>query len=327
MTGRSSIPCLGLCGVTQSYRAASMDWPPVRGGGRAALNSIDEPSGCPTHDSAGFYGSALYNEIWRPQGFHTRMEAVLRGRRGQFLGSLVLYRSERNPRFTLGDERHLAAVLPVFSAALEACGAPVAHDHHVRSPDPPEALLMTLDDEVEHASDDALQLLLLAEGGVSRQAPSQPINALAGRLLPLLLRRLRQRAARGVEAVLDPPPSVSHENAFGQFVASGQLLRSRQAVGSRWVGEVSVQPTPRLAPITLTRLEPHRVALERALRSLPITAGQMAVCRERYRGASHRDIAQRLGVTQTTVTDHVRKACNRLDLRSRLSCGRWWMRA
>ena len=56
-----------------------------------------------------FFNSALYNEIWRPQGIHTRLEAVLRAARGRLLGSLVLYRAPGERRFTREDERRLAA--------------------------------------------------------------------------------------------------------------------------------------------------------------------------------------------------------------------------
>ena len=77
----------------------------------------------------------------------------------------------------------------------------------------------------------------------------------------MLLERLREHAAAGAVQVLAPPPSLVHETAAGQFVASGVLLRARCA------GE------PPLAQVTMRRLEPHRVALERALRSLPLTPG------------------------------------------------------
>ena len=69
---------------------------------------------------------------------------------------------------------------------------------------------------------------------------------------------------------------------------------------------------------TLRRLEPHRVALERALRALPLTPGQMAVCRELYHGRSHAQISGQLGVAPATVVDHVRKVYQTLDLRSTL---------
>lgn len=62
----------------------------------------------PIGSTRGFFGSVLCNEIWRPQGFHTRLEAAVRGRQGRLIGSLVLYRGPGDPRFTRDDERRLA---------------------------------------------------------------------------------------------------------------------------------------------------------------------------------------------------------------------------
>ena len=254
------------------------------------------------HD--GFYRSALYNEIWRPQGFHTRLEAVVRGRDGRLLGSLVLYRQPGDPRFTHDEEHRLASVLPPLAAALQATGPALANDRHVNAPDAPEALLLTLQGEVRHASPGAHRLLLMAEGGASRASLSKPLDLLAGRLVPMLLTRLRERALAGAAQTLAPPPSITHETAAGQFVASGLLLRPVQ------------RDAAPLAQITLRRLEPHRVALERALRHLPLTPGQTAVCRALYNGNSHSAISAQLGVAPTTVVDHVRRVYQALDLRS-----------
>ncbi len=255
-------------------------------------------------DHAQFFNSALYNEIWRPQGFHTRMEAVLRGRSGRLLGSLVLYRAAGDARFNLADEQRLAAVLPAFAAGLEALGAATADDHHVPSPEPAETLLLTLQGQLCHASAGAHRLLLMAEGGAGRDSLGTPLDLLAGRLLPVLLARLRKQVLDGPGPALAAPPSISHDTEAGQFVASGTLLRPLQAGASP------------LAQVTLRRLEPHRVALERALRALPLTAGQMAVCRHLYHGRSHAQISHHLGVAPATVVDHVRKVYCALDLRS-----------
>ena len=261
---------------------------------------------------AAFFGSALYNEIWRPQGFHTRLEAVLRGRDARLIGSLVLYRSPGEACFSAEDERCLASVLPAFAAALQASGPAVADDRHVPGPEPAETLLLTLQGQVCHASPGAHRLLLMAEGGASRATLSRPLDMLAGRLVPMLLARLRQQVS-GPGAValasppsLAPPPSITHETPAGQFVASGLLLRALHE---------DRQP---LAQITLQRLEPHRVALERALRALPVTPGQMAVCRHLYHGHTQDQIGQRLGVATATVVDHVRKLYLALDVRSAL---------
>lgn len=257
-------------------------------------------------DHPAFFQSALYNEIWRPQGFHTRLEAVVRGAGGRLIGSLVLYRAPGDPRFTRDEERRLAAVLPDFASAMESHGPAVADDRHVPSHQPPQTLLLTLDGRVCHASPGAHGMLLMAEGGASRDALSKPLDALAGRLLPMLMAKLRVHARSPVLEGSAPPPSITHETPAGQFVASGTLMRAFQ-------GDAAP-----LAQVTLRRLEPHRVALARALRRLPLTPGQAAVCRELYHGRSHSEIGQRLGVATATVVDHVRKAYDQLDVRSSL---------
>ncbi len=251
-----------------------------------------------------FFRSALYNEVWRPQGLHTRLEGVLRGRCGTLLGSLVLYRGPGERPFTPRDEQLLAAVLPAFAAALQVHGAAQADDRHVFSPEAPETLLLTLEGALCHASAGAERLLLMADGGLTPDRLARPLQPAQMHLLALLLARLRERARAGAAEVLAPPPSIVHETAAGQFVASGTLLRARLA------GE------PPLAQVTLRRLEPHRVALERALRSLPLTPGQLAVCRGLFHGHTHGQIGRQLGVATATVTDHVRKIHGTLDLHS-----------
>jgi len=253
---------------------------------------------------ADFFRSALYNEIWRPQGLHTRLEAVVRTARGRLLGSLVLYRGPGEPDFIAEDEERLAAVLPWVAAGMEAGEAAVQADRHVPAPEPAETLLLTLDGQLCHASAGAHRLLLMADGGASRAALSRPLDALAGHLLPRLLACVARREAAA--DTLLPPPSLTQTNASGQFVASAVLL---QPLGAR---------EPPLVQVTLRRHEPHGVALERALRGLPLTPGQVAVCRELYHGRSHAHIGQRLGVAPATVVDHVRKIYRALELRSTL---------
>src|SRR5438132_11666054 len=51
---------------------------------RAAVRSAREL------DTPAFFRSALYNEVWRPQGLHTRAEVMVRTPRARTLGSLVL---------------------------------------------------------------------------------------------------------------------------------------------------------------------------------------------------------------------------------------------
>jgi ATP/maltotriose-dependent transcriptional regulator MalT len=207
----------------------------------------------------------------------------------------VLYRAAGKPGFSLNEERHLAAVLPALADGLQAGEVPPADDSRVPSPEPAQTLLLTLRGEVCHAS-----------------LPG-PLDALAGELLPGLLDHLREQEAQSQAQARTSAtalhrqaaqPPITHTVERGPYRAQAVLLQPQIA-----------QAEP-LAQVTLRRLEPHRVALERALRALPVTAGQMAVCRQLYRGQSHSEIGAHLGVAPATVVDHVRKLYRALDVRS-----------
>ena len=291
-----------------------------------------QPGGVRAPDNlhhSGFDQSALYHAIWRPQGFHARLEAVVRNAGGRLLGSLVLYRGPGDPAFTVAEAQRLQALIPALAHGLDTTAAATAADDlHLPSPEPAETLLLSTDGTVCHASAGAWRWLLMAGGGASREALSRPALAMGGPLLGQVMgqvmaqlnaRMAAQCAAGrhqasglgqgqglglGLGLGLGQVVQVVQTTAAGRFVASGQVL---QALGD------GVAP---LVQISLRRHEPHRVALERALRSLPVTPGQMAVCRALYHGEPQRGLARRLGVSATTVVDHARKAYRTLDLHS-----------
>ena len=259
---------------------------------------------------SGFHRSELYQAIWQPQGLHSRIEGVVRGRGGQLLGSLVLYRGPDDPDFTATDERQLADVLPLVARGLEAAPAGLGDARHVPRPEQPETLLLTLDGCTLQASAGAHRLLLLADDGLHARSLSEPIDTVVARLLSGLLvpLRLHVTATPGV----DPrtAPTLTRLNAYGRFDASATLLRPPSPAA------ITTGPVEPLVQVTLRWLEPMPVALSRALRALPITAGQAAVCRELYEGQAQPEIAQRLGVAPSTVADHVRKVYRLLDVTS-----------
>lgn len=252
-------------------------------------------------DRPGFHETALYHAIWKPQGLHTRLEAVLRGRSGRLLGSLVLYRAPGDPAFTAAERQRLARQLPLLAQALErgeAAAAPTAADEpHVPAPGPAETLLLDVDGRPGHASAGAWQLLLMAAGGASADALQNMAQQPGGPLLQALQAQLRRRPDRLAQ--------VQHDCRAGRLVATGQQLAALPGT-----------PGPPLVLVTLRRHEPRRVALERALRNLPLTPGQAAVCRALDGGASQTQIARTLGVAPSTVVDHLRKAYRALDLHS-----------
>ena len=273
------------------------------------------PAGVRSQDdlqSDGFYESALYHEIWRPQGFHSRLEAVLRGPGGRLLGSLVLYRGPGEAAFSANDVWRLGSLLPMLARTLEADLPGQADEPHVPAPDPAETLLLTPDGQICHASAGAWRWLLMAGGGASRDALSRPALALGGPLLPQVLAGLQGRSAPGSAPAR--PLVISLDRPAGRFVVTGQRLQAMALPGAG-SGQAGDPPQP-LLQLSLRRHEPHRVALERALRSLPVTPGQMAVCRALYQGQAQAGIGQRLGVAASTVVDHVRKAYRALDLNS-----------
>jgi hypothetical protein len=272
-----------------------------------------------------FYDSALYNEIWRPQGLHTRIEGVVRNGRGKLLGSLVLYRGPHDAMFDTADEQLLSALLPSIARGLEpedtpARAAGAANDEiFVAGPEPAETLMLDPQGRLLHASAGAMRLLLLADGGLSRHAFEQPAQDRVRRLLDRLTKASGAGRAAGGEAPCLPSPalwpslprggvgpSLTLINACGRFTA--------QAHGLWPVGGRPANHAPTGIQISLRRLEPHRVAVQRVLRELPLTAGQAAVCAALHRGRSHAQIAGELGVAPSTVVDHTRKLLRTLDV-------------
>lgn len=255
-------------------------------------------------DRPGFHETALYHEIWKPQGLHNRLEAVLRGRGGRLLGSLVLYRAPREPAFSTAERQRLARLLPSLAQALEqgeaATQTPAsaaADEPHVPAPGAAETLLLDADGRPGHASLGAWRLLLMAAGGASAAALDSLAQQPGGPLLQALQAQLRHRP--------DTPAQVRHDSSAGRFVATGQRLAALPGTAGQ-----------ALVLVTLRRHEPRRVALERALRNLPLTPGQAAVCRGLDGGQSQAQIARTLGVAPSTVVDHLRKAYRVLDLHS-----------
>lgn len=254
---------------------------------------------------ADFYASELYNEIWRPQGLHTRIEGVVRSRTGRLLGSLVLYRGPDDLPFTSADERLLDALLPPIARALQCCAIPDADAPHLPGPESAETFLLDLHGRLLNASPGAARLLMLADGGITRDALQRPLADRVDHLFGRLIDQLRSRASAGAAASLRAWPSLSIFNGYGRFDADGILLCS---AGQRLDGP--------LAQVTLRRLEPREVALQRVLRNLPVTVGQAAVGSALYAGRTQPEIARDLGVAASTVVDHVRKLYSALEVGS-----------
>ena len=170
-------------------------------------------------DRADFFASELYNEIWRPQGLHTRIEGVVRSRTGRLMGSLVLYRGPHDPKFTACDEQMLEALLPSVARALQcetdSRSDVTANALHLPGIEPAETLLLDLAGCFWHASPGAPRLLMLADGGISREALERPLVDRVNRLFGRLIDQLRERAS-GLASASQAWPSLSIFNGYGR---------------------------------------------------------------------------------------------------------------
>jgi DNA-binding CsgD family transcriptional regulator len=243
-------------------------------------------------DTPAFFRSALYNEVWRPQGLHTRVEALVRTLRGRTLGSLVLYRAPGDAKFTTQEEHLLERATAYIAQGIEL-GEPLPDvtDFSV-SPSCTAQLTLDAQGRLAHASVEAIKLLMLAHGGVTPEAVSrEPRREDFAALDELWQLRGRERSA-------------SVENAWGRFTFEAEPMWPLGPVGAP------------LLEVTIAQFEPRVVSLRRALDRLPLSPAQREVCALLHRGDSQAQIARQLNVSATTVADHVRKIYVKLDVHS-----------
>ncbi|MGM9483260.1 helix-turn-helix transcriptional regulator [Roseateles sp. NT4] len=241
-------------------------------------------------DTARFLGSALYAEIWRPQGFRYRVELIVRSRDGRPLGSLVLYRGPGEPCFTAAEEERLLPLLPHLAQALSRdAAARCPPEHWQPAPEPAEVLLLDEAGRLGHASAGAQRLLLLARSGPGLQPAQPPTEE--------MLASLHESAREGpVTRLIDSP--------WGRFEFSARRLNAVDAAVPSWT------------QVQLRRLEPRELADERRLQGFELSSGQAAVARLLLQGLAQSEVAQRLNVAPSTVVDHTRKLYQRLGVRS-----------
>jgi len=246
-----------------------------------------------------FFNSALYWDIWRPQGLRYRVEAIVRTPEGRPLGSLVLYRGAGEPCFSADEEALLPAALPYLARLLlrrqDASAEEEDEDEEgwLPSPDAVETLLLDELGQLRHASQGALRLLLLSGSGLAASSFAAPCSGNHP-----ALGWLRQALLERDEA------AFQHANASGRYQFRALRLRALGASDGSWL------------QVQITRLEPASLALERRLQALPLPHGQTAVCRLLLQGCSQPEVARRLEVAPSTVADHTRKLYKSLGVRS-----------
>lgn len=258
--------------------------------GRATVRSAAEL------ENRDFFRSALYNEIWRPQGLHTRLEAIVKASSGRPLGSLVLYRGPGDAAFTTEETRLLADLIPYVARGLET-ETTMALDFVARR-ERRAVLTLAANGSLTHVSDDAHKMLLLSHGGITPRSAGAVPQARDFATLGLLAEQIRghEHASRRVVA-------LTVDNAWGRFVFEAQPLA----------------PTGGGAPaihVNIQHQEPRAVAWRRALSGLQLSIAQTEVCALMRAGYTQAQIAAALSIAPSTVADHVKKIYNRLDVHS-----------
>lgn len=248
---------------------------------------------------AEFFHSALYNEIWRPQGLHTRLEAIVKDTRGTPLGSLVLYRGRGDRRFNADDERLLASAVPYIARGIEAGQEAATAGDYVREAGRTASLNLDPNGELSHLSQEALKMLMLAHGGVTPESVSRtPRREDFGALNLVWQHHLRS------QGMSREGTSVALENAWGEFVFTSEPLVP--------VGDAQ----PQFVHVAIQHLRPRIVAMRTVLDQLPLSPVQREVCALLHQGHSQTEIADSLAVAPSTVSDHVRKIYAKLDVHS-----------
>jgi DNA-binding CsgD family transcriptional regulator len=258
---------------------------------RAVLRSASEL------DNPDFFRSALYNEIWKPQGLYYRVEAIIHGSRQQPLGSLVLYRAPGETIFSKDEEALLGALVPYIARALETEAAlPL---DYARRPGRRAQLSMSNEGELQYVSQDAHRMLLLAHGGITPDAAGRMSRRETSPTLGVLVEQLRRNRGRSVHAT-----SVTIENIWGRFVFEAEPLMPLDAAA------------PSAIHVTIHHDEPRVIAERRVLGVLPLSIAQREVCALLHAGYTHSAIGTILSVAPSTVADHVKKIYTKLDVHS-----------
>lgn len=258
---------------------------------RHAIRAHAAVRGAHELDTPAFFRSALYNEIWRPQGLHTRVEALVRTPRGRTLGSLVLYRGPQDPKFTREHELLAQQAAAYLARGLEQAEPLAGAMEFAATPTRRAHVTLDAQGRIAHVSTDALKLLMLAHGGVTPQAVSRVPRREDFASLNALWRCPEDRKA-------------TVDNAWGRFVFETEAM---------WPVQPGQAP---LLQVAIGHFEPQLVTLRRALDRLPLSATQREVCALVWRGDSQAQIARELNVAATTVADHVRKIYAKLDVHS-----------
>lgn len=252
------------------------------------------------HDIKARQRTGMDEEVFRPMDAYHGIRAPVY-QRDETYGMLYLFRSEREPGFSVRDHERLTRILPFLAHAMHQ---PAMNDEQEFTPAGASGLLI-LDEHgrLLHSSSQARHLLFLAgEGRTSGSLTSR----LRSHTVPPELVGLRRRL-RGIFSNQDMRPPVFHVRTLrGQFVFRAYFLDGAPDNAGRALIGVTVEHQ---IPVKLKRWN--------QISALPLSAKQKEAALLLAEGATQPQIAERMSVRLSTAIDYVREIYAKLNVHSR----------
>jgi DNA-binding CsgD family transcriptional regulator len=242
----------------------------------------------------------FYNAIMRPHGMDFILNVKLT-EHGRPLGLLEIPRQTGEPDFTDRDRTILEWIAPFAAHAL----APGHSGGQFVGSDDRSLIIATPSGEIEHISPQARRLMLLAtqpelsEAALSRMGLAPALPPEVARLCQDLVQIFQDKAPSGA-------PVGQLTSPWGAFTFRAYWLDRGAGLGG----------TP-LIGVTIERLEPLALKLWRRAEELPLTGRELEVCQLLAVGRSRAEIAERLGVSESTAVNHCRNLYAKLGVHSR----------
>lgn len=248
-----------------------------------------------TIDKAAFRRTEFFNLVYRPNRTDRLLRLVVRDR-GKAIGSTSLYRDGDRP-WTKDDKRKLESLEPFFVHALRDVA--IRADVALSDSDEEGTILADVEGRPLHMSRLGASLLTLAT--YERFSPATRFAA-SPMLPPPLVAICRQLARIFDGAPGESAPVYHHRNAWGGFTFRAHWLERSE---------------PRTIAISVRHREPVEIKLLRRAGQLPLSRRQAEVAFHLASGASHDDIAERLGISRNTAIAHGRWVYTKLDVHNR----------
>lgn len=249
-------------------------------------------------DQKTFEAGDLYNLILRPVGNDSNFLRVIFRNAGKVLGGLSIYRSIGAGAWTTEEKRRLAALEPFFVHALTA---PMTTATPMVDSGKAGLIIANADGKPLYFSAEGRRLLFLATS--SRDLPEMALSRAP--LLPAAVSRLCRNLSRIFsDDITAPAPIHRHTNVWGGFTFQAHWLERGD-------------PTSGRIAITVAHQVPLPVRMIRSIGQLPLSGRQAEVCLLLASGASHEEIAERLGISKHTTIAHGRWIYHKLDVHNR----------